>query len=353
MVLYRKYRPQKLKELDLSDVREKLVRTLLSSYKPHAYLFSGPKGTGKTSAARIVAKILNCEKIAKTTIEPCDKCDQCQAIIEGRHLDIIEIDAASNRGIDEIRDLKEKIKLAPVLAKYKVYIIDEVHMLTNDAFNALLKTLEEPPAHAVFILATTEADKLPETIVSRSTKFDFHRASLEELLHALKRVVIGEKFKIEDEALAIIAKNSDGSFRDATKILENAINQKATTFQAISAILGTDSISPEKFLLYLQQNKVTDLLSAIVNMEEKGADFRLFIASILDLLHGILLDMHQVKQAHLSKDLKDIFSLKELNKLIKLFSDAYVQMRFAGRPDLPLEIAIIEWSENLNKEVKS
>src|SRR3989338_5228486 len=189
MVLYRKYRPQRLSELDLEDVREKLAKIVGSSFRPHAYLFSGPKGTGKTSAARIVAKIINCETSSNNKGEPCNKCESCVAIREGRYLDVLEIDAASNRGIDEIRDLREKIKLAPVSAKYKVYIIDEVHMLTNDAFNALLKTLEEPPAHAQFILATTEADKLPETIISRTTRINFQKASHGELRQSLDRVI--------------------------------------------------------------------------------------------------------------------------------------------------------------------
>lgn len=201
MVLYRKYRPQKLADLDSEKIRERLTRVLSASYFPHAFLFSGPKGTGKTSAARIVAKALNCEKNKKqrtknkeqktknkeqrtknSEVEPCNSCESCISITEGRNLDILEIDAASNRGIEEIRDLREKIKLAPVSAKYKVYIIDEVHMLTNEAFNALLKTLEEPPGHAVFILATTEPDKLLPTIISRCIRLNFHKAVKDEII---------------------------------------------------------------------------------------------------------------------------------------------------------------------------
>ena len=232
MVLYRKYRPQKLSELDNEEISQRLIRVFSSAFIPHALLFAGPKGTGKTSAARIVAKVLNCERkvlkekdvilgtseartpesqsdsgrapikseLARMTksVEPCNVCETCVAITEGRHLDIIEIDAASNRGIDEIRDLREKIKLAPVSARFKVYIIDEVHMLTNEAFNALLKTLEEPPPHAVFILATTEPEKLPQTIVSRCIRFNFQRAKISEILNCLKRVIRGEKLKITD-----------------------------------------------------------------------------------------------------------------------------------------------------------
>ena len=262
MVLYRKYRPQLLSELDLLETREKLAKTLKSSYRPHAYLFSGPKGTGKTSAARIVAKALNCVN-PPAGGEPCNKCESCISITEGRHMDVIEIDAASNRGIDEMRDLREKIRLAPSTAKNKVYIIDEVHMLTTDAFNALLKTLEEPPEHAVFILATTEPDKLPDTILSRSTKFSFSKATNSEISHAIGRVVAGEKIKIEEDAINLIADYADGSFRDGTKILEQAINQKALSFAQVSEMLGWDSATAIDFLLLLKERNGKKLIEFI------------------------------------------------------------------------------------------
>lgn len=356
MVLYRKYRPQNLSELDLIEVREKLTKTLTSDYKPHAYLFAGPKGTGKTSAARIVAKILNCPdaaslKSGKENIEPCNKCDSCISITEGRHLDVLEIDAASNRGIDEIRDLKEKIRLAPSYAKFKVYIIDEVHMLTTDAFNALLKTLEEPPLHSIFILATTEPDKLPETILSRSTKFNFGKATIAELTHALGRVIKGDKIKIEDEAIKLIAGYSDGSFRDATKILEQAINQKAFTEAEIAELIGVDHIIPAKFLLKLKNNKTQELLEDIVSMAEKGADFRFFTSEILNLLHRLLLQMHEIDQPGLADEVIDKFSKNDLIELIKLFSGVYRELKFASRPELPLEIAVVEWNDR--KEVNN
>jgi len=232
MVLYRKYRPQKIAELDIENVREKFVHILSSGRIPHAFLFSGPKGTGKTSAARIVAKVINCELRIKNqesstkNIEPCNKCESCVSITEGRNLDVLEIDAASNRGIDEIRELKEKIKLSPVSARFKVYIIDEVHMLTTEAFNALLKTLEEPPAHAIFILATTEMEKLLPTIVSRCARVDFAKATNEEIAHSLERVIKGEKLKIADadKFVSLIAGSSEGSFRDALGELQKVIN---------------------------------------------------------------------------------------------------------------------------------
>src|SRR3990172_7009591 len=204
MVFYRTYRPQKISELDSQSVRESLFALFAKGFDvPHAFLFSGPKGLGKTSAARIVAKVINCEKheklkkgkLTEAEIEPDNKCWQCTSITAGTNFDILEIDGASNRGIDEIRDLKEKINLLPAKAFRKVYIIDEVHMLTTEAFNALLKTLEEPPSHAVFILCTTEPQKVPSTIASRCFRVNFTKATEEELVRSMQRIVKGEGIK--------------------------------------------------------------------------------------------------------------------------------------------------------------
>src|ERR1035437_6549591 len=227
MVFYRKYRPQKIEDLDNESVRKTLYSIFSKGDFSHAFLFTGPKGLGKTSTARIVAKVINCEKHiglkgqrSEKEIEPCNKCEQCLSISNGNNLDVLEIDGASNRGIDEIRDLKEKINLAPFKASKKIYIIDEVHMLTTEAFNALLKTLEEPPSHAVFILCTTEQHKVPATIASRCSKINFTRATEEEFVRSLQRVVKAEELKADKEALLEIAKLSDGSFRDGVKLLE-------------------------------------------------------------------------------------------------------------------------------------
>src|SRR3989338_562932 len=358
MVLYLKYRPQKLAELDITSVRDKLVGTLASSYRPHAYLFSGPKGTGKTSAARIIAKALNCLNPKEQALtgstkkynEPCNKCENCREILSGRHMDIIEIDAASNRGIDEIRDLKEKIRLAQVSAEFKVYIIDEVHMLTNEAFNALLKTLEEPPAHAVFILATTEPDKLPETILSRCVVFRFHKANIDEVIHSLKRVVGGEKLKIDDEIMSLIARHADGSFRDATKILEQVIGENKITLQDVSYLLGKGIITPENFLILLGKKDINQLLQSISLMGERGSDFRLFVTTILNVLHVILLDLHKVKQSDLSADIRKIYAGNGVIQAIRMFSRVYTDLKFASRPELPLETAVVEWCEG--KDIK-
>src|SRR3990167_7268759 len=210
MVLYRKYRPQSFSDLiGQNHIKEALLSSLKNGKISHAYLFSGPRGTGKTSTARIFAKSVNCQKTKiqdpKSQIqfgEPCNKCDSCLAITEGSHLDVLEIDAASNRGIDEIRDLREKIKLSPIGGRFKVYIIDEVHMLTAEAFNALLKTLEEPPAHAIFILCTTELGKLPPTVISRLQKFHFERAASDDLVKVLEKIAKSENVKVKEEAAA-------------------------------------------------------------------------------------------------------------------------------------------------------
>src|SRR3989344_3258806 len=224
-MFYTKYRPQKFSEISQpNDVATALANQVRSKKVSHAYLFIGPRGVGKTTTARLLAKALNCENLSKTG-DPCDKCDACEAIKLGNFLDLIEIDAASNRGIDDIRDLKDKIRLAPSLGKQKVYIIDEVHMLTAEAFNALLKTLEEPPAHATFILCTTEAHKAPETIKSRCQVFKFKRASVSQIVAKLEDIVLQEKIKgkVERETLEKIAKASLGGFRDAETLLQQIV----------------------------------------------------------------------------------------------------------------------------------
>ena len=347
MVFYRTYRPQKISELDSQSVREGLS-SILSGGKgiAHAFLFTGPRGLGKTSAARIVAKIVNCEKRKDT--EPCNKCEQCTSITNGTNLDVLEIDAASNRGIDEIRDLREKIKLAPSSARKKVYIIDEVHMLTTEAFNALLKTLEEPPDHAIFILATTDLYRVPETIQSRCFHIAFRQASEVELVRSLKRIVKGENMKIDDDALVAIAKISDGSFRDASKLLEQAVadsGRKKITQETVDRVTGAVQNGAELFL-FLKERNTKKALAWITETVSQGTSMRVFLEDCLAKLHAALLEKYEIKKGD---GKMTSFDEEELKKMIKLFSRAHGELKTAVIPQLPIEMAIIEYC--MEKEI--
>lgn len=301
MVFYRKYRPQKIEELDNEEVRSNLYSIFSKGGFAHAFLFTGPKGLGKTSTARIIAKVINCEKHkalkgqrTEKEIEPCNKCEQCLSIANGNNLDVLEIDGASNRGIDEIRDLREKIKLAPFKASKKVYIIDEVHMLTTEAFNALLKTLEEPPSHALFILCTTEPHKVPATIASRCFRINFTRATAEELVRSMQRITKAEGIKADKEALLEIAKIADGSFRDATKILEEVAvfaGRKTVTADLVNEKFNTLGISENlaAMLDALVQKDVKKGLTICKELVKQGMDFKFFIEQLVERLHLLLL----------------------------------------------------------------
>jgi DNA polymerase-3 subunit gamma/tau len=342
MSFYRTYRPQVIDEIDNAKVREQLLALLSKDRKelPHAYFFTGPKGTGKTTAARVIAKLFNCVKLTKSG--PCGTCEQCMSISNGTSMDVVEMDAASNRGIDEIRLLRERIGLSPVSSTYTIYIIDEVHMLTTEAFNALLKTLEEPPAHAVFVLATTDAHKVPATITSRCMILRFAKASKTELLHALTRVVTAEKISISDEALGRIAELSDGAFRDAVKFLEQVSFHKGKIeLEHIDAAL---SLSTGQFVAgfvsYLDGKDAsqTSALAQIKAAAEEGMDMRTLITDVLLYLRANL-----IGQINGTVSTPVVFADREkLQRAMFLFTKAYGELRYTPIPELPLELAVIE-----------
>ena len=238
--LYRKYRPSNFNEVIGQDIIIKTIKNEIKNNKlSHAYIFSGPRGTGKTSTAKIIAKTINCEN--PIDLMPCNKCVNCTLINNKQSIDIIEIDAASNNGVDEIRELRNNVNLVPSSGKYKIYIIDEVHMLSIGAFNALLKTLEEPPSHVIFILATTEIHKIPNTILSRCQKFDFNKISVNKIKERLEYIIKEEKINIEEEAIIEIARLADGGMRDALSILDQVISYSddKITVSSIHEINGT------------------------------------------------------------------------------------------------------------------
>lgn len=334
MVFYLKYRPKTLAELDNEEVVTLITKYLGRASLPHAFLFTGPKGTGKTSTARILAKSINC--ISGKQGVACGTCDICLSIGRGDNLDVLEIDAASNRGIDEIRDLREKIKLVPTHLSYKVYIIDEVHMLTTEAFNALLKTLEEPPRHAVFILATTEAHKVPDTIISRCVRVEFHKATTDELIHSLRRVVTGENLKIDEEALTEITRLADGSFRDAAKLLEELTLSGTTITLTQVRVMGglTDTHLIQEFLSGLHEKRAKELLVLIQKLSTEGKNVRQFFLQVLSLLEQLLIN-YFTKESDWRKD--------DLVKAITLLSRSFAELKSSVIPTLPFELAVVEY----------
>lgn len=352
MVYYRKYRPQNFDELlGQLQVKQVLSKASSSNNLSHAYLFCGPRGTGKTSTARILAKIINCE----SENPPCNTCESCLSITDGSNLDLIEIDAASNRGIDDIRSLRENIKLSPTKSKKKVYIIDEVHMLTTEAFNALLKTLEEPPAHVIFIMATTEAHKVPQTILSRVQKLDFQLASLEDLVKALEKIVVSEKLEADKEALELIARKGQGSFRDTQKLLDQVASagEKITVELVESILKSGNSEDIYQFILSLSEKNSQKALEILKTQVDLGVNLKEFNLSVLDYLRTLLLAKYSPSADTKISELAAKIDEKTLLKITSCFVSGLEKMKYVSIPSFPLEIAVIESCMSLEGRVQN
>lgn len=331
MTLYLKYRPRNLDELDLPEVGESLKKIVQSGKIPHALLFAGPKGAGKTSAARILAKIINCEYLGKDWT-PCDRCEQCKSITKGTNLDIVEMDAASHRGIDDIRMLRDAVKLSSSKAKKKIYIIDEAHMLTTEASNALLKTLEEPPEHVIFILATTNPEKLIDTIRSRTTLVSFRKATPLEVSRSLQRVINAEKIKISKDQIDKISKLSNGAFRDAIKILE----QFASEGEDYLARFKTSEL--DNFIKSLSKRDEKSAINEIESNVSNGLSVEVFLSDLLEVFHQAIL-----ANLCIGKNKMDDFSQNDLIKLVELFTEANKNIPDSPIEQLPVEIAAIKF----------
>lgn len=354
--LYRRYRSRTFSELIGQDhVSRTLLNALETGRLGHAYLFAGPRGSGKTSTARILAKAVSC-LTNEGRGEPCNACEMCVAINEGRALDLIEIDAASNRGIDEIRDLRDKVHFAPTMARYKVYILDEAHMLTNEAFNALLKTLEEPPPHVIFALVTTEAHRIPPTILSRCQRFDFHRASTQDVLSKLQHICREESIRVEPAALILVARAATGSYRDGESLLDQLASftgPDGVTLQYVQQVLGlAPADAASRLVTNIVQHDVSAGLQLLAEIMQGGVDLRQFGRDLVDYLRNLVL-LKTSNEALLDTTAEAVdgmraqaqkLALPELVRLLRLFSDPDVAngLRASTQPQLPLELAFMQ-----------
>ncbi len=355
--LYRVYRPSTFKDV---IGQEHIVKTLKNQIENknigHAYLFSGTRGTGKTSTAKIFAKAVNC--INPKDLEPCNECEVCRGIFSDSIMDVIEIDAASNNGVDDIRELRENVKYPPSKGKYKVYIIDEVHMLSQGAFNALLKTLEEPPSYIIFILATTEPHKLPATILSRCQKFNFKRVKVDDMVERMKKICEDMHVKVEEKALHLIGRNAEGALRDALSILDQCISysEEEILYEDVVSLLGTVNIEflfdISKHIIEQNTKNTLELLNELIIW---GKDVKHFTNDLIDHFRNLMI-------CKVSKEVNDILSLpletiellknqsdkihvNEIIRMINILSETENNMKYSSNPRISLEIAIMKLCE--------
>ncbi len=352
VALYRKWRPKGFSELvGQEHVSRTISQAIASGRVGHAYLFSGPRGTGKTSTAKILAKALNCEK--GPTAEPCNTCESCRRINDGSSMDVMEIDAASNRGIDEIRELRETVKFAPTMGRYKVYIIDEVHMLTSEAFNALLKTLEEPPPQVVFVLATTELQKVPATIQSRCQRYDFKRISAKDIEARLREVVDASGIAADDEALALVAREADGGLRDALSTLDQCVSlaEERVTEELVREILGlVGRESVLRILRALAEKDAKEVLAAVGDILAEGKDAKQLVTELVAELRAAMVyqaagqpegvELYETDEVVL-KETASLFPSESFLPMLRALHDALAELRWTTEPRIAVETALL------------